>query len=127
MKICIRYLTVMILFLVINAGSINAQDWNEINPGGVEILTDTTLLRSVIVTIDPGETIGPVTHPAHFAYILSDGKLSVSFANKEEPVIMDLNKGMSLYNTPQGPHKTENIGDQPVSFMLVELKEHPYK
>lgn len=103
-----------------------AQDWQSINPDGTEILGDTELIRSVIVTISPGETIGPVTHPTHFAYILTDGTLRVQY-DGNDPQIMELKEGMGLHMDPEGPHQTENVGDEPFSFLIVELKEHPYE
>lgn len=114
------------LLLSVMSLSVSAQDWNKLNPDGTKILVDTTLIRSVIVTIAPGETIGPVTHPAHFAYILTDGKIKV-YSEGKEPVTMDLKKGMAVFNDPQPSHKTENIGDKPFSFLIVELNEHPLK
>lgn len=127
MKTFIQYAAFIItISLSLNSEIATAQDWEEINPDGIEILTDADLVRAVIVTIEPGETIGPVTHPAHFAYILGDGTLKVTYTG-QEPVVMDLKKGMALFNEPEGNHTVENTGDQPISYMLVELKEHPYK
>ncbi len=127
MKTFIQYVAFIILITIsINSGIATAQNWEEINPDGIEILADADLVRAVIVTIEPGETIGPVTHPAHFAYILGDGTLKVTYAG-QDPVVMDLKKGMALFNEPEGAHTVENTGNESISFMLVELKEHPYK
>ncbi|WP_053972172.1 cupin domain-containing protein [Mangrovimonas sp. ST2L15] len=115
----------LMTFLIFSA-SVLAQDWKQLNPDGIKILADTTLVRSVKITIEPGEIIGPVTHPAHFAYIMTDGKLRVHNEGKE-PVVMELKEGTPLYFNPVGPHKTENVGDKPFTFLIVELKEHPYK
>ncbi len=126
MKTSIFKILAFVLIVFCISTSLLAQNWENLNPDGTEILADTTLLRSVIVTIAPGETIGPVTHPAHFAYILTDGKLRVHTEGRE-PAVMDLKKGMPIYMDPVGPHKTENVGSEPFSFLIVELKEHPYK
>ena len=115
-----------ILLIMTSAELLSAQDWSEIHPDGTNTLVDTAIIRSVVVRLEPGETIGPVTHPAHFAYILSGGKLRVDFQGKE-PVVMNLEEGMSLYNNPEGPHRTTNIGKGAVSFLLVELKDYPYQ
>lgn len=125
MKRIIAMLTVFTLVICIHSTIVSAQDWNKLNPDGTNTLVDTTLVRSIIVTIAPGETIGPVTHPAHFAYILTDGKLKV-YSDGNEPKTMELKKGMPLFMNPQPPHKTENVGHEPFSFLIVELKEHPY-
>jgi len=119
-------MVVVLLTIWVFPYTLIGQNWNEINPGGVEILEDTTLLRSVIVTLEPGQSMGPVTHPANFAYVLSGGKLKVIF-DGGEPVVMDLEEGNHLYNNREGPNEVSNIGKTAVSFLLVELKEHPYK
>ena len=126
MKKHILIRTAVILLITLNVNDLSAQDWNSIHPGGTSTLVDTTLIRSVVVTIDQGETIGPVTHPAHFAYILKGGRIEVDFQGKKS-VIMNLKQGKSLFNNPEGPHKVTNIGDNSVSFLLVELKNYPYK
>ncbi|MDN3667989.1 cupin domain-containing protein [Echinicola jeungdonensis] len=125
MKTRITFLAIFILLFLFAMPSF-AQDWKKLNPDGAEILVDTTLVRSVKITIAPGETVGPITHPAHFAYALSDGQLKVYYEGKE-PQTMELKKGFSLFSNPAPPHKTENIGNEPFTFIIVELKEHPYK
>lgn len=96
------------------------------NYEGRETLVDTTLLEAVVLTIAPGEKKGPMTHPAYFFYALTDGKIKVHLP-EGEPMILEFKKGMSGFAGPEGPHMPENIGDETATFLLVELKEHPYK
>ncbi len=41
--------------------------------------------------------------------------------------MVELKTGDYMYADPEKPHETENIGDKTVKFLIVELKEHPYK
>lgn len=106
--------------------NMNAQNWTKVDPKMTKMLTDTTLIRAYIATLAPGEKSTSHTHPASFIYALTPGKLHVEYADgKKEDV--ELKEGDSMYMGPERPHVTQNTGDAPVKFMLVELKEHPYK
>ncbi len=103
-----------------------AQDWKSIDPGMNNVLVDTTLLRATIATIEPGEKSGMHTHPASLFYALTDCKIVVHYADGKDETY-DLKAGDSGYGDPERPHQTENTGKQTIKFLLVELKEHPYK
>ena len=115
---------IVILFLFsLNA---QAQDWKNVNPKMNHVLADTTFLRATEVTLEPGEKSDMHSHPAHFYYALTAGKLMVHYKDgKNEP--FDLKPGMSGASAPERPHVTENVGNTTVKFLIVELKEHPYK
>ncbi len=103
-----------------------AQAWTKVDPKMTKMLTDTTLVRAYIATLAPGEKSTSHTHPAAFFYALTPGKLHVVYSDgKSED--WDLKEGDSGFSAPERPHVTQNAGDAPVKFMLVELKEHPYK
>lgn len=115
-----------LFLLMVSASAVSAQDWNAASSGGRETLVDTTLIEAVIITLAPGEKIGPFTHPAYFAYALTGGKLKVHLP-EGEPMVMEFEKGFSGFFGPEGPHMPENIGTETAKFLVVELKEHPYK
>lgn len=117
-------LAVLTLFLL--SVSIFAQDWAKVNPEMNNILTDTTLLRATIATIEPGKKSEFHTHPASFFYALTDAKLIVHYADGQNETF-ELKAGDSGYGVPERPHQTENAGDKTAKFLLIELKEHPYK
>lgn len=114
------------LLLLIFSANISAQDWKNINPKMVKILVDTTLLQAKEVTIEPGQKSDIHTHPAHFFYALTDGKLIIHYTDGKKETI-ELKAGDSGFSLPERPHITENAGPKTVKFLIVELKEHPYK
>lgn len=115
----------VIFILFVSASSLSAQDWKKLNPEMSNILVDTTLVRSIIVTMEPGQESDLHTHPAHFFYALTDWQIVVHYSDcKDEH--FNLKEGDYGYSDPERPHVTENASDKPVKFLLVELKEHPY-
>lgn len=66
------------------------------------------------------------THPAYFFYALTDGKLKVHHPDGKDEMY-DLKQGFGMASGPEGKHVTENAGTKPVKFLVVELKEHPFK
>lgn len=113
-----------VLFLMISM-NLCSQDWAKVNPEMNNIILDTTLLRSTVAIIEPGMNSDIHTHPAHFFYALTDGKIKVYYKDGTSETI-ELKAGDSGFSNPEKPHQTENIGNKTVKFLLVELKEHPY-
>jgi len=114
------------VLLIICSTNVIAQDWKSINPKMNNILVDTTLVRATVVTIEPEQKSDTHSHPAHFFYALTDGKLAVHYTDGKKEVF-DLKAGDSGFSLPERPHITENVGTNTVKFLIVELKEHPYK
>ena len=125
MKTTISIFTVLFI-LNFSAGSLFAQDFMKVNPKGKEIKADTSFARAIVVEFAPGQVDPMHTHPAHFFYALTDGKLKVTYADGKEQ-IYDLKAGESGVSGPEGPHSTENMSAHAIKFLLVELPEHPYK
>lgn len=126
MKTALSYLAGGILICFLLSTNLNAQDWKNINPNMNNILIDTTLVRATVVTIEPGKKSDVHSHPAHFFYALSNGKLRVHYSDGKNETF-DLKAGDSGFSLPERPHVTENVGSKTLKFLLVELKEHPYK
>ena len=105
---------------------ITAQEYMKTDPSTVKVLSDTTYMTAMMVTFPPGYTTKFHTHPAHFVYAMNDGTLSIEYADGKK---MDfaLKAGESFSAPPEGPHRTTNSGQMPLSYILVEFKEHPYK
>ncbi len=117
--------TLIAIIIVMVSVSLYAQDWAKVNPEMNNLVTDTTLLRSTIATIEPGKKSEFHTHYASYFYALTDSRIKVYYKDGQVETL-DLKAGDSGYSDPERPHQTENIGDKTVKFQLVELKEHPY-
>jgi quercetin dioxygenase-like cupin family protein len=106
--------------------AVKAQDMKKAESKIINVLIDTTLIRTAEITLAPGQKTDAHTHPAHFLYALTECKLKVFFTDGQI-VDYDLKPGDSGYGDPERPHQTQNMGNKPAKFLLVELKEHPYK
>jgi quercetin dioxygenase-like cupin family protein len=125
MKSIVSTLVAVALLLVLVEGSAGAQDWKKANPKMNMILSDTTLVRAMVVTIQPHEKSDVHSHPAHFFYALTDLKLRVHYTDGKTETY-DVKAGEGGFSDPERPHVTENAGSKPGKFLIVELKEHPY-
>ena len=65
------------------------------------------------------------THPAHFFYALTECHLIVHYTDGKEERYNMAPGDNGFFSDPERPHWTENIGDKPAKFLLVELAEHP--
>ncbi|ESU24928.1 hypothetical protein FEDK69T_04840 [Flavobacterium enshiense DK69] len=126
-KTLVKGMFVLLLFTM----SVMAQDKKmETNTIGsnkmVNNLVDNKMVLAAEVTLEPGQKTDMHTHPAHFYYALSDGKLMVHYKDGKEET-MELKAGASGFGDPERPHYAENVGTTTIKFLIVELKEHPYK
>lgn len=126
MKTLIELKTLIALFFILISSGLFAQEWAKVNPEMNVILADTTYMRSTMAVMEPGVKSGLHDHPAHFFYALTDCKLKVYYEDGQVQ-ILDFKAGDAGYGAPEKPHRTENIGSETARFLLVELKEHPYR
>jgi mannose-6-phosphate isomerase-like protein (cupin superfamily) len=126
MKFVLSLAVAGVFLLLTSATTLVGQDWKKANPKMNKVLIDTTLVRSIEVTIQPKEKSDVHSHPANFFYALTDGKLAVHYTDGKTETF-ELKAGECGFSEPERPHVTENVGNKPVKFLLVELKEHPYK
>ena len=121
----VLHLAVLTAVALIISNKSFSQAWTKVDPKMTKVLTDTTLVRAYVATLAPGEKSTSHTHPASFFYALTPGKLKVMYSDgKTED--WELKEGDSGFAEPERPHVTENTGNAPIKFLLVELKEHPY-
>ncbi len=112
------------LFAIISCSS--AQEFMKTDAKIIKILADTTYMTAMEVTFPPGYTSSVHSHPAHFVYALTDGTLSVAHTDGKTDEL-SMKAGDNFSGAPERPHKTTNTGTKPVTFLLFEMKEHPYK
>ena len=106
------------------AGPSLAQDWMSVAPKGKKVLLDNASVRVIEMTLAPGQKEPVHTHPANFAYLMSSGKVRVSYVGGET-VELDGKAGQALWSDPEGPHTLESLAKKPLRALVVELKEHP--
>jgi quercetin dioxygenase-like cupin family protein len=126
MKKIAAFLAGVMVMLTLSTSGAWAQNKNNMNPKVNEVLADTTFLKAYITSLEPGQKTDLHNHPAYFAYALTGGKLTVHYSDGTNETI-ELKPGMGMASGPEKPHLTENSGTSTVRFMVVELKEHPYK
>lgn len=122
MKYCYFIFT---LFLIFTVNSVYSQNWEDVNPKMTNVIVDTTLIKSTIATIEPGEKSSFHTHYAHFFYALTDGKIKIYYKDGSSAEMV-LKAGDYGFANPEKHHQTENTGIATLKFLLVELKEHPF-
>lgn len=98
-----------------------AQDVMEVAGEHYKVLVDNAQVRVVQNTLQPGERDPMHTHPAGFYYVTQPGRMRVTFASGRtelwQPAL-----GESGWSPAEAPHVSENIGDGPMSYVLVEVK-----
>jgi quercetin dioxygenase-like cupin family protein len=116
-----------ILFFLLCSLNLKAQVMNN-NEGQVvgRDLANSKLIHASEITLQPEKKTIMHTHPAHFYYALTDMNLKVHYQDGKEEVFK-IKAGESGVSEPERPHVTQNIGNKTAKFLIVELKEHPYK
>jgi len=114
--------TILLFFVMTD---LTAQSFVNTDPAFNKVLVDNDKITAIEVTFEPGKKTSVHTHPAHFFYAMTPGKLSITMANGETQAF-EMKAGDSGYFPPEGPHSTVNTGKQTVKILLVELKDQPY-
>lgn len=108
------------------AGTAVAQDWMAVAPEGKTVKLDNARVRVIEGIVAPHEKEAVHTHPANLAYVMTGGKIRVSYVGGET-VDVDAKAGDVLWSDPEGPHTLENLSDKPLRYLAVELKDLPYQ
>ena len=119
------YMTCTLAALVCYLTSLQAQDFTKTDPGVNKVVMDTTLVKAMEMTLTPGQKTNFHSHPAHFFYALSDGKIKVTYSDGEVAEY-EFKQGDAGFGEPDRPHSTQNVGKTNLRILLVELNEHPY-
>ena len=120
------FILICLSFIFCGIHTLHGQSNGKMGSMMKKVLVDTTLVTAAEVTMEPGQKTDVHTHPAHFFYALSAGQLTVSYTDGTKEVL-DLTPGLNGFSSPERPHSTQNTGKTTVRFLIVELKEHPYK
>jgi quercetin dioxygenase-like cupin family protein len=115
------WLPAALLGLALAAAAQPVQDAAEVSPKLVKVRLDNDRVRVLEVISQPGDKEGMHSHPATVAYLVSGGKLRVSFPDGTTREI-DFKTGDTVYREP-ATHAAENVGTTTVHQIIVELKK----
>ena len=90
-------------------------------PEHYRVLVENAHVRIVECTLGPGEKDRMHTHPAGWFRVTRAGTMRVHFATGKESV-WHAAQDESGWAEAEAAHTSENIGDAPMSFILVEVK-----
>lgn len=115
-----KLLLLLIAGLVL-AGPARAQDVMAVASNHYRVLVNNDQVRVVENTLQPGEKDPMHTHPAGWYYVTQPGQMRVVFASGKSE-IWEPNAGEGGWSPAEGAHTSENVGNAPMSYVLVELK-----
>ena len=72
-------------------------------------------------TLAPGEKDAMHTHPHGWYYVVKPGKMKIVFADAKEAV-WESKDGEGGWIKARAAHTSENVGDAPLVYVLVEVK-----
>lgn len=98
-----------------------AQDPLEVaDPETYQLKFENERVRVMELNLKPGSSIPEHSHPDHFVYILSGGKLKLTHPDGTVAEV-EGKEGQVMW-LPAETHSTVNIGDTEVKAVVVELK-----
>jgi mannose-6-phosphate isomerase-like protein (cupin superfamily) len=103
------------------AFTLTAQDAVKVAPKNFKVLVDNEHVRVIQDTLAPGETEATHSHPAGWYYVVSPGKMKVTYADGKS-IVWDAKVGEQSWMDAEGPHTSENIGTTTLIYVLVEVK-----
>ena len=102
--------------------SLRVRDPVKVSPDIYKIVLQSTRMRLLVATWQPGQTDAPHGHPPLVVYALTDIEgLSTGETGKQKNV--KLRAGASFYQNPEKSHTFKNVGDKPASMILLELRQ----
>ena len=108
-------------FLLVTAATrVGAQDPLKVAPEMYKLLFENDRVRVMEVVFKPGSKIAKHSHPDHFVYATSPGKLKISTAEGANEA--EVKAGDVVWMGAQ-THWAENIGTTEVRLVVTELKE----
>jgi quercetin dioxygenase-like cupin family protein len=99
--------------------AVNSQDPLVVGPNVYRLVLENDRVRVLEARLQPGEKIGPHTHPDHVMVVTSAGKLAVT--NREGTTVLDAKVGDTFF-VPAETHSVQNIGTTEFVCVVTELK-----
>ncbi len=117
-----RSIFVLGLLILFMLNTTMAQDPLKVGSNIYKLVLENDQARLLEITFKPGDSIGIHSHPDHFVYIMSGGKLKISVVGGETQVL-DLKKGQGVF-IPAQSHSAVNVGDTEINGLVVEIKKN---
>jgi quercetin dioxygenase-like cupin family protein len=115
--------SVLTLAVVLFLGNIvMAQDPTKVAPNQYKLLFENDRVRVMEVVLKAGESIVTHSHPDHFVYVISPGKLKLTPQGKEAQEL-ETKEGEVLWLDGPVTHSGANTGTTDFRGIVVELKE----
>lgn len=112
---------IVLVVLIVAAKLALAQDPLEVGPDVYKKVFENERVRVLEAQFKMGGKIAMHSHPDHFAYVLSPGKMRLSHPDGTSKEV-ELKTGDVMWLNAE-THAGENIGDTEVHLLVVELKE----
>src|SRR5438034_10977924 len=104
---------------------VSAQDPAVVNSKTIKVKFENDRVRVLEATLPRGVKEQVHSHPAYVIYVLEGGRYR-NYASDGKVTEGEFKTGDVIYRDPL-THAAENIGDKPMHFILVELKDSPAK
>lgn len=111
----------MFVLSLVTAAVATAQDPAVVGAANYKVTLDNERVRILEVTFKQGESAPMHAHPDHLAYVVSGGKLELTYADGRSQVI-DAKAGETLF-VPAEAHSSKNVGKSTLRAVVTELKE----
>jgi len=117
----IRRAVVSAMVVAASCGVVRAQDAAVVDKQHCKVLVDNDYVRVLEFTLAPGETDPVHTHAAGVYVVTGTGTMRVTPAGAPASV-WEPKPNETAWMEAEGPHGSENVGETPMSFVLVEVK-----
>ena len=118
MKRIIWVILAVAVFLTVKVSF--AQDPLEVGPHVYKFAFENERVRVMNLDLKPGDKIATHSHPDHFVYVLSGGKLLLSYPDGSTKDFEGKAGDVIWINAET--HAAENVGDTELKAVIVELK-----
>ena len=118
--------TAVIFAVILSVKTTYAQDQKPTWPGvTIKVLLDNENVNVSEVTFNAGAVADWHSHPQYTVYAVTDVKMKVEIKDKE-PNVVEIKAGQAIWS-PAVTHQTTNVGKNPFTVIVSEIKEVPHK
>lgn len=108
---------------LLSAPALHGQDVMKVASNHYKILLENSSVRVLENTLAPGESDPAHSHPRGWYYVTQPGRMKIVFASGKTEM-WDAKLGEAGWIKGETAHTSENVGDTPLTYVLVEVKEN---